>query len=231
MSFTSNPNSNWNQAKQHALRLKQEDGFVLTTSFTDKQPLHGWEPMHALRELWQNFRDGLQASFGDVQFSRAPNDKDCYVARVKGEVDRYVGLVDCSDPNMLIIVQQQCILTIEHLQLASSKTSEVDRGGHGEGFKLGINILLRLGYTVKYVMPRQNWEFELKSVLTPNFRNMCVRFADSEDRDELVILVAGANASRLFHPNLDIDLVEGLQPMCKSYSGAAYFQQVNSGSM
>lgn len=63
---------------------------------------------------------------------------------------KHVGSVDCRDENVLSIEQHECILAIENLQLTSTKGAGGEIGGHGEGFKLGINILLREGFRVKY---------------------------------------------------------------------------------
>jgi hypothetical protein len=40
--------------QQQVLRSRLAEGTIITTSFTDKQPLHGWKLEHALRELYQN---------------------------------------------------------------------------------------------------------------------------------------------------------------------------------
>lgn len=153
--------SDWNTLKTVALsQFKQPSGSTLVTSFTSSQPLHGWTRSHALRELWQNFKDGFRGTFGRVKFSRDTTRPGYYVATTVPEW-KHVGSVDCRDENVLSIEQHECILTIENLQLASMKGGEREIGGHGEGFKLGINLLLREGFQVKYIMPGQNWEFKL----------------------------------------------------------------------
>ncbi len=116
------------------------------TSFTDAQPIHGWTTEHALRELWQNFRDGVQSSFPNQVIELKKQDGVLlYHARLKN-TGRQVGFLDCRKKDRLCISQENCVLTLEHLQLASSKhPAGGSIGGHGEGFKVAINLLLRLG--------------------------------------------------------------------------------------
>jgi hypothetical protein len=217
----------WKNHKNQVLsQNKQSNGFVLVTSFTSSQPLHGWTEEHALRELWQNFRDGLVQTFGKIRFSKESRDKMYYIATTLD--GKHVGSVDCTNENVLSIVQQNCILSIDHLQLASSKISSKDIGGHGEGFKLGVNILLRKGFKVKYLMPQQDWAFDLRHSYSKNLKNMCVEFVDSVDRDEMIVLISGPNAGKLFNPDIDLDLVEDKKVLCENEFGAAY-ESSNAG--
>ncbi len=120
----------WADVKRDALseRRNRVAGQPLTivTSFTDAQPLHGWENVHAIRELWQNFRDGLHTRFG------AGVTMHCTAARVfeARQGARVVGRLDCSRPDLF---QLERILAIDCLNLASTKREEGDIGGHGEG--------------------------------------------------------------------------------------------------
>jgi predicted metal-dependent hydrolase len=208
-------NKEWIAKKTSILeRFKQPNGYELVTSFTDKQPLHGWTAEHAIRELWQNFKDGLRKTFGAVKFSRLEGSPNFYVG--KDSTGQIVGNVNCTELNQLVITQDQSILTIENLQLASVKQNDRDIGGHGEGFKLGINILLRQGYHVRYLMPQQDWIFELHERYAPGMRNMTVQFNNAIDRDELIIVIEGPEASKLFNPLIDLDLVPYKYSLCQS---------------
>lgn len=54
----------WAAVRAAAAAAAKPDGYTLETSFTSAQPMHGWTLRHAIRELWQNFRDGVSAGFG-----------------------------------------------------------------------------------------------------------------------------------------------------------------------
>jgi len=213
----------------------------IVTSFTDQAPIHGWEPKHALREIWQNFRDGLRERFcsssekHNIVMNREGN--AYFFATFGTEV---VGSIDLRTPNKLIIYQSQCILGIEALQLASFKSDNKDKtqktiGGHGEGFKVGINLLLRKGFKVTYKMPFESWMFSLKNAYTEKCKNMCVEIVPVSvfpsgtamsssssssssttttttttsalpQVDGLVIEIEGPNAHSLFDPEVDCSL-------------------------
>jgi hypothetical protein len=52
--ISKNMNFGKRRKQQQVLRSRLAEGTIITTSFTDKQPLHGWKVEHALRELYQN---------------------------------------------------------------------------------------------------------------------------------------------------------------------------------
>lgn len=201
----------------------------MVTSFTDQQPAHGWEPKHALREFWQNFKDGLRERFcgqhKDLKIDmHAEPGNDVFKAYFG---TREVGLVDVRTANQLVISQSQCILSLEALQLASFKRANNDGGetigGHGEGFKVGINLLLRHGFAVTYSMPFVTWYFSLQHVYSERCRNMVVDIVPhDEERDDLQILVEGSGAHTLFDPEIDLQLTPELRLECECSSGSMY---------
>ena len=205
----------------------------IVTNFTDCQPLIGWDTGHAMRELWQNFRDGLRARFSPaatVAVHRVHG--NLYEARLAPS-GRVVGSL-AVDPvaETLVLRQAECILGIECLDLASSKRgalgggaaggvdaaapdSEVGAiGGHGEGFKLGINLLLCKGFSVRYEMADQTWEFSLSRERSTRHNNMCVDITKGPDRDELVITISGPGVDTLFDPDMDLDLYTPCVVLC-----------------
>ena len=93
------------------------------------------------------------------------------MARLKASGEQ-IGSLDCATMNRLVISQKKCVLGLEHLQLASEKSSGI--GGHGEGFKVGINLLLRMKYKVRYQMAGATWKFSLQNEMTQRFKNMVV---------------------------------------------------------
>jgi hypothetical protein len=125
----------------------------MVTSLTDKQALQGWHKEHAAREFWQNMRDGTRERFGRGIRATMLDRKR---VRLADEAGRTVASVDFSVDNSLRIVQQLAVLLPQHLQLASCKANPDDAAGcHGEGFKVGIVLLLRKGFSVTYRMHKQ----------------------------------------------------------------------------
>lgn len=54
----------WEFTRLAAVAAAKPDGYCLETSFSSAQPMHGWTLQHAVRELWQNLRDGAADAFG-----------------------------------------------------------------------------------------------------------------------------------------------------------------------
>lgn len=197
----------WPDVKANAVRERRDrvPGKTMTiiTSFTDSQPLHGWENVHAIREIWQNFRDGLHARFGPSVVMRRAGDERVYEAR---HGNRVVGRLDCSQNDRFHLTQYECVLPIDCLDLATTKHTEGAIGGHGEGFKLGINLLLCQGFSVVYSMAFERWTFVLRRVRGNRHSNMCVDIEVAGDSDALDITIRGPGAHELFDPKLDLDL-------------------------
>lgn len=201
----------------------------MVSSFTDQQPAHGWTSQHALREFWQNFKDGLREQFcsnsKELQIDmHAEPGNDVFKAYFG---TREVGYINAQTPNQLEISQSHCILSLEALQLASFKRSDGENGetigGHGEGFKVGINLLLRHGFSVTYSMPFATWYFSLQNVYSDRCRNMVIDIVphDSE-RDDMLILIEGQSAHTLFDPETDLQLTPELREECNCKSGSMY---------
>eukprot|EP00128_Syssomonas_multiformis_P008970 Colp12_sorted_trinity150504_noHs@35235 len=204
-------NDSWHLDKSSALRFRPPHGDLLLTSFTDSMPMYGWTAEHCVRELWQNFRDGLQVRFGPNIFIREA--EPGYYEAVLPVSDKQVtvGLLDARSRNQLLLRQSQCVLTVQHLQMASGKGGTINSiGGHGEGFKVGINILLRRGFAIEYIMPHYKWKFSLQNFYSQDFRNMCVETLHSGDQDHMDIIITGPQAHTLFDQNIDIELTKNI---------------------
>jgi hypothetical protein len=126
----------WVRMRDEARATVKPDGFVLETSFSSHQPMHGWTAAHAIRELWQNLRDGVASVFGGADegltptFSEASGELAGRIAlSVKGGD---VGSVDATAKNSLVFRQRYGVLQPKHLALASVKTGSA-AGAHGEG--------------------------------------------------------------------------------------------------
>jgi hypothetical protein len=164
----------WIAEKRAAKHMVRDEEIV--TSFTDSQPLHGWRIEDAVRELWQNYKDGVQTRFKCKIDLRTVYNESNMLIRVSSHLPsgEEVGSLDLSHPRQLILRQKYCMLNPGHLQLASGKrTSDGSIGGHGEGFKVGLNLLLRNNFEVDYKMPFCTWKFSLRNKYSRNFRNMC----------------------------------------------------------
>jgi hypothetical protein len=178
----------------------------MVTSFTDKMPLVGWTNLHAVRELWQNFRDGLADTFGAKGLVIKQNSPTQYFVESNGKI---VGELNCQREGFLTIRQEGCNLKLHHLQLASDKGTD-HAGGHGEGFKVAIALLLRNGYGVTYKMKDYEWIFKFENEYD-KYRNMIVYATPSEiPRTCLEIIISGNGANRLFDPIIDLSLVTSL---------------------
>lgn len=136
----------------------------------------GWTLEHAIRELWQNFRDGVAAAFGEGSLvpsfrgdGRRPRGLAGHIALSREGVP--VGSVDASTPDVLIFRQRFAVLQPRHLALASVKSGNAV-GAHGEGFKVAINFLLKRGFTVTYTMDGQCWHFEHRALHDAVVKNM-----------------------------------------------------------
>jgi hypothetical protein len=194
----------------------------LVTSFTTAQPLQGWRTTHALRELWQNFRDGLHADFGgNVTLARCSD--RLFVAReVHGQL---VGWLDSTRDDVIVISQAYCSLGVDYLQLATSKAAGGEFiGGFGEGAKVALCLLLRSGFDVTFELPFVRWRFSLERVYREvQFENMVVYFEPADARRDLLIRVHGPGAHRLFDPQIDIRLLSNdLTLQCRGQDGALY---------
>jgi hypothetical protein len=131
------------------------------------------------------------------------------------------------EPNELRITQKYCFLEPYHLQLATTKGRD-SIGGHGEGFKVGINLLLRYGIRVSYDMPFCTWNFSLQKIYPPN-QNMVVDVVKNQtDRDEMIIKVSGAGVGSLFLEKMDVNFAFGLKILCSSSKGTIYLSTKNS---
>ena len=90
----------WEARRAAALAARKPNGFELATSFTDKQPMHGWLVAHAIRELWQNLRDGLAETFGDAEITPRFVGAQRVTLATGGEDVAYA---DWSGPNKLVL--------------------------------------------------------------------------------------------------------------------------------
>ena len=177
------------------------------TSFTDAQPLHGWTSQHAMREIWQNFKDGLAQTYKSQKISLQRSETGLITA-VLVRTREQVGFIDTRNKGKLVVSQKGAVLSEQHLQLASSKRGKTTIGGHGEGFKVGINLLLRKKFQVTYAMPGKVWRFALRQTCPDaDFRNMMVEEEKGPLRDDLYITIEGENAHLLFDPSIDLQLV------------------------
>jgi hypothetical protein len=204
----------WAIARSAALAAAKPDGYVFETSFSNAQPMHGWTKEHAIRELWQNLRDGVAVAFGagrlEPSFTRpcsaggVPDAIGRVVLKLRGIV---VGEVDASTPGVLTLRQRCGIICPRHLMLASAK-GESAAGAHGEGFKVAINLLLRHGFRVTFTMDEQCWVFEHRAVHDAKVLNMVVVMSRTgEPRDDLLVTVSGPGAESLFKVSCDWDLL------------------------
>jgi hypothetical protein len=206
----------WNKKKR--LHRSNPNITQMITSFTDKQPLHGWVKADAIREFWQNFKNGLSNTFegADIRFSV---ENDLVLARA-GQHE--LGRVDLRDRDSIVFTQKFCLLEESHLQLASFKSKD-SIGGHGEGFKVGINLLLRFNTTITYTMPFKTWKFSLKNVYGEHFCNMVADIENINiDSDDMVIKISGRNIKAAFEVPMDIDLMNNFKCICSTNTGAVY---------
>ncbi|KAI8902801.1 hypothetical protein BC833DRAFT_571671 [Globomyces pollinis-pini] len=221
-------NKNWLHEKE--IHHKYVESKEIITSFTDSQTLHGWKPEDSLREIWQNFKDGLKNTFHE-KVKLEIVDKMGDSCGIEGYVnDQKVGSVDLRNKDKISIRQKFCLLNESHLQLASSKgNGENTIGGHGEGFKVGINLLLRKGFKVTYQMPYCEWQFSLKHKYSKKFKNMCVQIVKTNvDSDWLKIIIEGHEVRNLFHFDMDIDFSDGLKFQVGNLNGQIYLATKNA---
>src|SRR3989338_7489411 len=188
----------WSQLDTNESSLTKE----IETSCSKFQPLSGWDLHHALRELWQNLTDGISATF----IRRLPPDNNFRIVQesrklFKAFIDDYeIASIDLTQEDTIEIFQLYCILNEQALQLSSTKT-DLDIGGHGEGMKNAINILLRNGFEVSYLIPRRIWTFFFKEEKN---HALCVQVAPHQNNQPgLLIRIKGPNAHEigfLFNP-------------------------------
>jgi hypothetical protein len=135
-----------------------------------------------------------------------------------------VGYVDFRNENKLAISQRGVVLGEQHLQLASSKRAN-KIGGHGEGFKVGINLLLRSNFQATYAMSGKVWTFYLRKTCPgAGFRNLVVVEETGPAREDLFITIQGSGGARdLFQPDVDLRLVPVLQRQCDCKNGSLYY--------
>ena len=127
----------WERVRDAARAAWKPDGFVLATSFSSAQPMVGWELPHAIRELWQNMRDGLTRAFGGAILVPTVGPTSTEL-RVSALPDPLVGSIAYDNPDTLVLRQRFAVLEVKHLLLASSKQSASDddaAGCHGEGLR------------------------------------------------------------------------------------------------
>lgn len=210
--------------------------------------MHGWTKEHAIRELWQNLRDGVASVFGEGRLTPTFSGASAGLAgRIELQVDGVeVGFVDASARNTLVLQQRFAVLQPRHLALASVKTGSA-AGAHGEGavesdvrkcvslysrrldhsagFKVAINFLLNRGFRVVYRMDCQRWDFEYRPLHDRTVQNMVVVMHSDSPRDEMLIEVSGPDAGALFRLENDWDLMRAkraltgrLPPALRVYS-------------
>ena len=178
-------------------KRSKPQGIVKTVLTTGYKIL--WTEDDALRELVQNFIDGIQVAFGcqsrddiivmtaDFLIQRVIDEfKDRgihdFVNTKKGQGEKgtpvleqawnfyvdsripderrvYAGTIAVFEKE-IVIHQEQCVLSERHLMFQSDKSNGL-AGGFGEGFKLGILVLLKSGAEVYYDMHGQRWIFGL----------------------------------------------------------------------
>ena len=204
--------SRWKARRDAAFAARESNGFRHASSFTNRQLMHGWDKSHAVRELWQNLRDGVKEAYsngkGDV--ITTPRFEIARITLSVGGED--AAYVDWSAPGSLVLWQRYAVLKTQHLLLSSDKKDVRNEhigyaGCHGEGFKVAINFLLGRGFRVTYEMDRQRWTFEHVALPGTGVSKMEVSVHHTEiSRDHMIITIAGAGAGTLFDPNVDWDL-------------------------
>lgn len=214
------PTARWERTRAEARTMAKPDGFVLETSFSNSQPMHGWTAEHAVRELWQNLRDGVVASFDMGVTDTLVPTITATTRRLAGRLELKlggvaVGSVDACTADTLVFRQLYAVLQPRHLALSSVKDGNVNggraAGAHGEGFKVAVNFLLRRGFSVTYTMDRQRWSFEHRALHDADVRNMVVIMKHAEAREDLLIEIHGPGAGALFQLNSDWELMRASQ--------------------
>lgn len=98
----------WAVTRAEAAAAAKPHGYCLETSFTSAQvrrgsdhfelafascviilavqPMHGWTVQHAIRELWQNLRDGAAAAFGPGVLATTFSADRCILARLLRDI-------------------------------------------------------------------------------------------------------------------------------------------------
>lgn len=199
--------SQFERDKHEAAAAQLADGAEMVTSFTSDQPMHGWTIDHALRELWQNLRDGVMRIIGAGHKFQVKYEGD-HSGRIRLEVYGHeFAYVDLSVPDQLVLRQSYTVLQPKHLTLASSKDDARFAGCHGEGFKVAVNFLHQKGYKVAYKMNGATWDFCHRPVYSPTVKNLVVTIRRASEYDHLRIVITGPGAHNLFDRKIDWDLM------------------------
>lgn len=152
----------------------------IQTSFT-RDYMVKWEPWHAVREILQNFFDGIRCTFTpsavplncikceevldfhsiDLPLHDEPKKMWCFSICLPGGVVQPAGYVMVTESE-LVVHQLYCNLTEEHALLRSTKNTGGMAGGFGEGFKVAAVVLLKQGLQLQYAMQHKTWDFEFK---------------------------------------------------------------------
>ena len=114
-----NRGQKWNEGKiKFRRKLKS---YRMVTSFTDRQ-VSGWVMEDAIREIWQNFCNGLKKRFnGELKYKWVPEDTSLPIEKVVA----FVGI--SKDGKISIkfdeikITQKYRFLEPDHLQLTTTK--------------------------------------------------------------------------------------------------------------
>jgi len=129
-----------------------------------------WSVYDALREIWQNAIDEQERSGKEYTYDYVPLEKKLWISNPESRISL----------NSLILGE-------------SSKSDSRYIGQFGEGFKLGLIVLLRQGYEVSITNGTEIWypSFEYNARFESNLLTVRVEYGDEQSYDGVRFEIAG----------------------------------------
>ncbi|KAH6988526.1 hypothetical protein EDB80DRAFT_730218 [Ilyonectria destructans] len=167
---------------------------------------NAWGPVEAFREIVQNWRDGIIASFGltEDQFRVTRQERaDLHNAEVLYAVSHPHNLDDCigyirysglDGQGTISMVNREATLEPWHLDLGGTTKAGIGNqaGAHGEGLKIALLVLQRgfQNYEVRCVSGGFNWRFDfnIRGKLVARLHRMTPKQLDSKQGKSQALL-------------------------------------------
>jgi len=143
-----------------------------------------WTGEDAFRELYQNWRDGIFASFKLNPLTFLPQIKNTedgiritvYQMAPTYQLTGYISYH--KKTGRLMISNYSAPLSMKDSMLGGTTMQECDKllGTHGEGFELATLVLVRLGYSVNILSGSFDWTFEVdNNILHRYSKASCIK--------------------------------------------------------
>ncbi|OAP56275.1 hypothetical protein AYL99_09454 [Fonsecaea erecta] len=128
-----------------------------------------WRREDAFREFYQNWKDGIVASFGvDPRFFKPVfdrnDDREIHIT-ARTESGHLLGYIRFNGKQgTLELTNFKAKLDRKHLALGatSKRNNDTFAGGHGEGFKLAALVMRRNGHSVMFETNSFRWNFSFR---------------------------------------------------------------------